>query len=142
MRKSLWVLCACAALALPTVLWADGSMKTEKTEKAAKAEAHMKMKAEKPMTVAGEVVDAGCYISKNATGEKHKECAAKCFANGMPACILDAKGNLWLLTPDHDNGQPYKDALGLAGDKVEVTGTPMKKGGMNALVVTAVKKGA
>ena len=47
-----------------------------------------------------------------------------------------------LLTPDHDNGQPYKDALGLAGDKVEVTGTPMKKGGMNALVVTAVKKGA
>ena len=36
----------------------------------------------------GEVLDSGCYISHNAQGAKHKECAMKCASEGMPLLLL------------------------------------------------------
>ncbi|HVP39205.1 MAG TPA: hypothetical protein VMS93_08485 [Candidatus Saccharimonadales bacterium] len=124
MRRVLVVAAVLALIALPAVGQAKGAGKTA------------------TRTVKGEVVDTGCYMAKGAaaTGEGHKECAGKCFANGMPAGLLTEKGELLLLLPDHQNGQPYKDALGMPGEQLEISGTMMTRNGMKALSVTAVKK--
>ena len=69
--KRMFILAAIAAL----VLVASNAIADEKKE----------MKAEKkPVTLKGEIVDTGCYIAHGAMGEKHKDCASKCIANGMP----------------------------------------------------------
>jgi hypothetical protein len=95
-----------------------------------------------PKSWKGEVVDAGCYLAEGATatGEGHKECAGKCFSNGMPAGFLTTEGKLVLLVPDHKDGQPYKDALAAVGDKIEITGVPLMRNGLTAVSVTGVKR--
>ncbi len=105
----------------------------------AAAAAHAAPAAPKAVTLKGEIVDMGCYLGHEAKGEKHKSCATKCIAGGMPMGLLTADNKLFLLTLDHDNADPYNQAKNLAGDQVELTGTVMERGGMRALDVTAVK---
>jgi hypothetical protein len=95
-----------------------------------------------PKTWTGEVVDAGCYMAEGAraTGEGHKECAGKCFSNGMPAGFLTSDGKLVLLVPDHKDGQAYKEALSMPGEKVELSGVAMVRNGLTAVTVTGVKR--
>jgi type 1 fimbria pilin len=104
------------------------------------ADEKKEMKAEKkPVTLKGEIVDTGCYIAHGAMGEKHKDCASKCIANGMPMALMASDGRLILLTLDHDNADPYNQCKTLAGAQVEVTGTMSERNGMKALDVTGVK---
>ena len=126
MRRIIALATLAVALALPLTLAAKGG---------AKAPA-------KSTTVVGEVIDAGCYMmdGAKATGEGHKDCATKCFAKGMPAALLTPKGDVILLTPDHENGEPYATARTMPGEKVSVTGMMMKRGGMSAMTVTECKK--
>ena len=95
-----------------------------------------------PKSWKGEVVDAGCYLAEGAkaTGDGHKECATKCFGNGMPAGFLTTEGKLVLLLPDHHDAQPYKDALATVGDRVEITGASLTRDGLTAVSVTGVKR--
>src|SRR5262245_26528061 len=58
-------------------------------------------------TVTGEVVDMGCYLGHGAHGKDHISCATKCLAKGMPIGVLTTNGTLYLVTLDHDNGDPY-----------------------------------
>jgi len=97
-------------------------------------------KASKPVTLKGEVVDTGCYLGRGAHGEKHKECALKCASNGMPIALLTDKGKLVLLTPNHDNADPFNKAKELAGAMVEVSGTMLERGGLTALDLTSIKE--
>jgi len=90
--------------------------------------------------IKGEIVDTGCYMGRGAHGEKHKECALKCAANGMPIAILTDKGKLVLITPNHDNADAFNKAKELAGANVEVSGTLMEKGGITAIDVTSIKE--
>ena len=92
----------------------------------------------KSMTMTGEVLDAGCYVAHGAMGAKHAECALKCASNGMPLMILGKDGKAVLLTPNHDNPDPYEQLKKLAGSSVTVTGTMAERGGVKALDVTAV----
>jgi len=104
------------------------------------ADVKKEMKADKkPVTIKGEIVDTGCYIANGAMGEKHKDCASKCIANGMPMALMASDGRLILLTLDHDNADPYNQCKTLAGAQVEVTGTMSERNGMKALDVTGVK---
>ena len=89
----------------------------------------------------GEVLDAGCYLGHGAMGEKHKECALKCAANGMPLMLM-VDGKAILLTPDHDNADPYNAIKGWAGSVVEVTGTLSTRGGVSGINVTGSKLAA
>jgi type 1 fimbria pilin len=124
--KRVFILAALTAL----VLVASNAIADEKKE----------MKAEKkPVTLKGEIVDTGCYIAHGAMGEKHKDCATKCIANGMPMGLMTADGKLYLLTLDHDNADPYNQAKTMAGAMVEVTGTVSERNGMKAIDVTGVK---
>jgi len=93
----------------------------------------------KPGTWKGELLDAGCYLGHGAMGEKHKECALKCAANGMPLMLMGADGKAILLTPNHDNADPYNSLKSMAGSMVVVTGTLSERGGVRGIDVTGAK---
>lgn len=86
----------------------------------------------------GEVLDAGCYLHMGSMGEKHKECALKCAQNGMPLMLLVGQKAI-LLTPNHDNEDPYNQLKTLAGSVVEVSGTWSERGGVAGIDVTGAK---
>ena len=94
--------------------------------------------AGKAGTWKGELLDSGCYIAHGAMGEKHKECALKCAANGMPLMLM-VQGKAVLLTLDHDNPDPYNSLKTMAGSMVEVTGTMATRGGVSGINVTGAK---
>jgi hypothetical protein len=99
----------------------------------------MEMKAEKkPVTLKGELVDTGCYIEHGAMGGKHKECATKCIAGGMPMGLLSGK-MLYLITMNHDNPDAYNKLKDMAGEMVEVTGVVAERNGVKAIDVTDAK---
>jgi len=89
----------------------------------------------------GEVLDAGCYLGHGAMGEKHKECALKCAAKGMPLMLMVGEKAI-LLTPNHDNADPYESLKTMAGSVVEVTGTLSTRGGVSGIDVTGAKLAA
>jgi hypothetical protein len=86
----------------------------------------------------GEIVDAGCYISKGAMGAKHAECALKCASEGMPLMLLGKDGKAILLTPNHNNPDAYEQVKKMAGSMATVTGTMAERGGVKGIDVTAV----
>lgn len=92
-------------------------------------------------TLKGEVLDLACYMSHEGKGEKHASCGKACLMGGGQAGLLGADGNIILLVQDHDKKKPYKSACELAGHQAEVTGQKVTKGGLTAILVTAVKKG-
>ena len=92
-----------------------------------------------PQTIAGEVVDTGCYLAHSARGEKHIGCATKCINQGMPMGLLTGEGKLYLLTLNHDNPDPYNKLKGMAGKNVAVTGMVIERSGMKGIDVTEVK---
>ena len=96
--------------------------------------------APKPVTLKGELVDMGCYVSHEAKGEKHKGCATKCVAGGMPMGLLTADNKLYLLTLDHENGDPYNQAKDLMSAMVEVTGVVQERSGVRIIDVTGLKE--
>ncbi len=49
----------------------------------------------KPVTITGTVVDTGCYMSHDAIGEKHIECATACAKAGVPLAIVDGAGKIY-----------------------------------------------
>ncbi len=86
----------------------------------------------------GEVLDSGCYLGHGAMGAKHAECALKCASNGMPLMLL-VEGKAYLLTPNHDNADPYNELKTLAGSMVTVTGTMASRSGVTGIDVTGVQ---
>ena len=134
-----------AVLLAVAVLFAVNALSAEKAEKAGKMDMHgtkMEMHAEKkPVTIKGELVDMGCYIEQGAMGAKHKECAEKCIAGGMPMGLLSGK-TLYLITMNHDNPDAFNKLKDMASEMVEVTGTVAEANGMKAIDVTNVKLAA
>src|SRR6266571_4351107 len=60
-------------------------------------------------SVTGEVVDLACYMvhPQSSVGAGHKKCAEVCLKKGLPAGLLTADKQLYLLLEDHDNSKPY-----------------------------------
>ena len=55
------------------------------------------------MTIQGELIDTACFVTGDAKGSDHAECAQKCLASGVPAGILpegskDSDAVMYLLT--------------------------------------------
>ena len=94
--------------------------------------------------VVGEIIDYSCYLQLGKHGEKHRDCAQKCFKNGQPIGLLAKDGSIYLLMEEEHN--PRRDgltdlrekAIDLAGDVVEVTGTATKVDNQKALFVTGL----
>ncbi len=69
------------------------------------------------VTIEGEIIDIGCYASREARGPEHQACAARCLTNGNPAGVLDAEGNVYTIAAT----APAFTAL--AAETVRVTGS-------------------
>lgn len=103
-------------------------------------EGHEKGHGSEATTVEGEIVDMGCYLGHGAMGEKHKSCALKCIAGGMPMGLRTADGTLYLLTMSHTDHDPYNAAKELAAETVKITGPVHERDGILSLEVTAVER--
>ena len=132
MKRFLGLLSLAAGLALVVFTIASAEETKAAPEKKA-AET-----AAKSVTVSGEIVDMACYMGHGAMGEKHKECALKCASNGMPLMMI-VQGKAVLLTPDHDNPDPYNSLKTMAGSMVEVSGTLATRSGVSGINVTGAK---
>jgi hypothetical protein len=97
-------------------------------------------------TMVGEIIDYSCYLQIGKHGEKHRDCAQKCFKAGQPIGLLAKDGSIFLLMEEEHN--PRRDGLTAlrekaiehAGDIVEITGTSAKVDGQKAFYVTGLIK--
>jgi hypothetical protein len=88
-------------------------------------------------TMTGTVIDTGCYISHNSTGDSHAKCAEACAKNGVPLAILDEKGALYMPIAVEHKDQNIK-LMPFIEKKVKVTGVVMEKGGMKGIAIKTV----
>lgn len=92
----------------------------------------------KPITVVGQVVDTGCYLSHDSKGPDHMACAEACAKAGVPLAILDESGKLYIpIAADHKN--PNLKLMPFLEKKVKVTGSSMVKGGVNGIAIKTVE---
>src|SRR5262245_53367218 len=92
-------------------------------------------------TLTGEVVDMACYMAHPETGHgpSHRKCADTCLKKGMPIGLLTDDKKVYLLLEDHENPKPYAQLKEKAAEKVTVEGDKVNEGGVQGLVVGAVK---
>lgn len=91
------------------------------------------------ISVTGEVVDLWCYFEAGDRGPAKRECATACAKAGNPIGVLDGKGNLYVTAglKDHQAGRELlQDKM---SQEVTVTGTLVKKAGVQMIFVDTVK---
>ena len=70
----------------------------------------------------GEIVELGCYTSRNASGPGHAGCAKKCLSDGKEMGLLQEDGTVVKLQKGDDEA-PYNALIELAGMAANVKGT-------------------
>jgi hypothetical protein len=96
--------------------------------------------AENAKTMKCEVVDVACYVAKGAHGPDHKTCAVKCITSGGELALLS--GNKLYIPVDKDFHSARDQFVPQAGEMVDVTGTVIKKGGVNYFQLTTTNEGS
>ena len=91
------------------------------------------------LTVHGEVLDMACYVSHEAKGPDHAECAKRCVKGGQPMGLLAKDGTVYLLYADHADPAAYNAAKEFAGKTVKVTGKSASQAGINGIEVQSVE---
>ncbi|HYG75408.1 MAG TPA: hypothetical protein VEK08_10435 [Planctomycetota bacterium] len=87
----------------------------------------------------GEIVDLHCYLDREAKGAGHKQCAVQCAKAGNPIALLTDKGDLYLLMGEKKHQTSNDMLIEKISDIVTITGTQVKKGGLQAVYVSKVK---
>lgn len=92
-------------------------------------------------TLTGEIVDLACYIPhpEMGAGPGHRKCADTCIKKGLPMGLLTEDKQVYLLLEDHDNPKPYEQLKSKAAETITVEGEKVSRGGVQGLVVGAVK---
>lgn len=143
MRMKPLALCAAIAASAVTAFGfaaARGQEKTAPTPAMHQHETMPESATGKTQTLTGEILDLACYVGHEAKGEKHKSCAQACISGGAPMGLLTADGHVYLLVENHEQKKPYDDLKTKAAEQVKVTGMVQQRGGLPAIVVTAVEK--
>lgn len=91
------------------------------------------------MTVRGEILDMACYVSHEAMGPDHADCAKRCAKGGQPMGLLAEDGTVYLLYASHKDGAAFEQAKEHAGQKVEIKGVAASQAGIKGLEVHDVK---
>jgi hypothetical protein len=91
------------------------------------------------VTVTGEVVDMWCYLEGGDRGAAKKECATACAKAGNPIGLLDEKGNLYVTAGLKDHQPAQAMLVDKMSEQVTVSGTLVKKGGIQMIYVDTVK---
>ncbi len=89
-------------------------------------------------TVAGEVVDLGCYL-RDPAGPALRKCTETSARKGRPMGIVPADGRVLLLLEDHDSPKPCAEALSKVTQTITIEGDKVSQGGLNGIVVEEVK---
>lgn len=141
--KPLGVTAAIAASAITVFGFAAAKDAQEKPPASSAMHQHEPMgesAAGKTQTLTGEILDLACYVGHEAKGEKHKSCAQACISGGAPMGLLTSDGHVYLLVENHEMKKPYDELKSKAAEQMKVTGTVQERGGLPAIVVTAVAK--
>ncbi|MGE5174970.1 MAG: hypothetical protein ACM3JJ_01235 [Hyphomicrobiales bacterium] len=100
------------------------------------------------MTVTGEIIDMGCYLSRGLRGDLHRDCALKCLMSGIPMGLMTKDSTLYLLTQNHDRAMeprgfsppdPFQVCKQNAANWMAVTGLLWERDGIKELEVKAAK---
>ncbi len=94
-------------------------------------------------SLTGEVIDAACYLAhgRKGAGPGHRRCADECInKKNLPIGLLTPDDKVVLLVPDHGNEAPYEELKKHASETVTVEGKRVERGGLPAVIVSAVKK--
>jgi hypothetical protein len=142
MRMKPLALSAAIAASAVTAFGFAAAKDQEKTSESPAMHQHETMgeSAGKTQTLTGELLDLACYVGHEAKGEKHKSCAQACISGGAPMGLLTSDGHVYLLVENHELKKPYEELKTKAAEQVKVTGTVQERGGLPAIVVTAVAK--
>ena len=89
------------------------------------------------VTITGEVVDLACWLSDGKMGPDHAKCAQTCVKGGTPAGIVTESGQVYLVVV---HGKDGKSPLDHVGERVEVKGHTVERGGMNGIIASSCKK--
>ena len=90
-------------------------------------------------TITGEVMDSFCYVTKDARGKEHAQCASSCIKAGIPVGVLTDNGEFYFpLRADHKPANPLFEKYG--GLKVKVSGTVYEKHNTKFIVVSSVEE--
>jgi len=104
--------------------------------------------AKKYTSIKGEVLDMGCFNSRELSGALHKECGVKCAQAGIPMGLITADSVVYLLTQNHDRAMtpqqfpppdPYAQLKGWISSRVEITGLSWERKGQKMMEVKMVK---
>lgn len=91
-------------------------------------------------TMTGEIVDLTCYMQDpGRKGAGHKKCAQTCIAMNLPMGLLAEDQQAYVLLEDPDNPKPYAQLKDKAAEKVTIDGDRVAQGGVQGIVVKAVK---
>jgi hypothetical protein len=85
------------------------------------------------------ILNAPTYLEGSDRGPAKKACATACAKAGNPIGVLDAKGNLYVAAGLKDHQPARSVLLDKMSQEVTVTGTIVKKGGVQMIKVDSVK---
>jgi len=92
-----------------------------------------------PITVTGEAVDMWCYLEAGDRGAAKKACATACAKAGNPIGVLDSSGHLYVAAGLKSHQPAHALLLNNMNEEVTVTGTLVKKGGVDMIYIESVK---
>ena len=90
-------------------------------------------------TISGEVVDMWCYLEGGDRGAAKKACATACAKAGNPIAVLDANGHLYVAAGLKDHQPAQEVLISRMSEQVTVSGTLVKKGGVQMIYIDSVK---
>ena|SRR6185503_5188674 len=102
----------------------------------------------KAVTIRGEILDMGCFISRGLAGQVHRECATKCLANGVPVGLVTADSTVYYLSQNHDRAMdptsygppdPFQLCRQSPALIMEITGIVWERKGIKELEVKAAR---
>lgn len=102
----------------------------------------------KPVTIRGEILDMGCFVSRGLAGQVHRECATKCLMNGVPVGLVTADSTVYFLSQNHDRAMdptgygppdPYELCRRSPALVMEITGIVWERKGIKELEVKAAR---
>lgn len=114
----------------PVAVWAQGEHEHD----------HAHEMGVQKMTIKGELVDSLCYVTMNATGAGHKQCAIACAKAGIPISILeDGTGKLYTVLPKEDKTGYPESVINRMGEGVTLKGDLYENGGNRYVTVESVE---
>jgi len=92
-----------------------------------------------PITVTGEAVDMWCYLEAGDRGPAKKACATACAKAGNSIAVLDSSGHLYVAAGLKSHQPAQALLLAKMNEEVTVTGTLVKKGGVDMIYIESVR---